>query len=107
MWIGNVAIPSYLQEMQALAVARDVVFEPKIGITDQEVLDILGRALTVLYAPRLEPFGLAPLEANACSIPVLAVAEGGVRETIIDEVNGPAGGQPSCRDGRSDPAPAR
>jgi glycosyltransferase involved in cell wall biosynthesis len=42
----------------------------------------------MVYAPRLEPFGLAPLEANACGLPVIAVAEGGVRETIIDGVNG-------------------
>jgi glycosyltransferase involved in cell wall biosynthesis len=42
----------------------------------------------MVYAPRLEPFGLAPLEANACGLPVVAVAEGGVRETIIDQVNG-------------------
>ena len=36
----------------------------------------------------LEPFGLAPLEANACGTPVVAVAQGGVRETIIDGQNG-------------------
>jgi glycosyltransferase involved in cell wall biosynthesis len=40
------------------------------------------------YAPRLEPFGFAPLEASACGLPVVAVAEGGMRETVIDGVNG-------------------
>jgi len=88
VWIGNMALQPYLTEMQALADSRGVVFEPKVGIPETEVLDILGRALVMLYAPRLEPFGLAPLEANACGVPVLAVAEGGVRETIIDQVNG-------------------
>jgi glycosyltransferase involved in cell wall biosynthesis len=44
--------------------------------------------MALLYAPRLEPFGLAPLEANACGLPVIAVAEGGVRETVVDQVNG-------------------
>jgi glycosyltransferase involved in cell wall biosynthesis len=44
--------------------------------------------MMMLYAPRLEPFGFAPLEANACGLPVIAVAEGGVRETIIDGLNG-------------------
>ena len=39
----------------------------------------------MLYAPRLEPFGLAPLEANACGLPVIAVPEGGVRETVVHE----------------------
>ena len=37
---------------------------------------------------RLEPFGFAPLEANACGAPVVAVAEGGVRETVRDGLNG-------------------
>jgi glycosyltransferase involved in cell wall biosynthesis len=41
-----------------------------------------------VYAPRLEPFGFAPLEANACGLPVVAVSEGGLRETIRDGVNG-------------------
>ena len=42
----------------------------------------------MIYAPRLEPFGLAPLEACACGTPVVAIAEGGVRETIVDGKNG-------------------
>ncbi|MFO0848054.1 MAG: glycosyltransferase [Gemmataceae bacterium] len=37
--------------------------------------------------PRLEPFGYAPLEANACGTPVVAIAEG-VRETVRDGENG-------------------
>jgi glycosyltransferase involved in cell wall biosynthesis len=52
------------------------------------VIDILNRARLMVYAPRLEPFGYAPLEANACELPVVAVAEGGLRETIVDGVNG-------------------
>src|SRR3954447_14383079 len=42
----------------------------------------------MVYAPHLEPFGYAPLEANACGTPVVALAEGGVRETVHHEVNG-------------------
>jgi glycosyltransferase involved in cell wall biosynthesis len=42
----------------------------------------------MVYTSRLEPFGLAPLEANLCETPVVAIAEGGVRETIVDGLNG-------------------
>lgn len=42
----------------------------------------------MIYAPRLEPFGFAPIEAGACGLPVIAVAEGGVRETVIDDETG-------------------
>ncbi len=46
------------------------------------------QALFVLYAPLREPLGLVPLEAMACETPVIAVAEGGVSETIIPDVSG-------------------
>jgi glycosyltransferase involved in cell wall biosynthesis len=88
VWIGNVASSSYLDEMRQLAAARDVVFEPMLRVSDETLLDVLNRAAVMVYAPRLEPFGLAPLEANACGLPVVAVAEGGVRETIVDGENG-------------------
>jgi glycosyltransferase involved in cell wall biosynthesis len=42
----------------------------------------------MIYTPRLEPFGLAPLEAMACETPVVAIAEGGVREYMRDGING-------------------
>src|SRR5208337_4210867 len=71
-----------------IAQKAGVDFLPKVRIGDKELVDILNRALMMVYAPRLEPFGFAPLEANACGLPVVAVAEGGVRETIIDVVNG-------------------
>ena len=74
--------------MRALAAQSGVNFELKLRIDDSELIDLLNRARVMLYAPRLEPFGLAPLEANACGLPVIAVAEGGVRETILDGING-------------------
>jgi glycosyltransferase involved in cell wall biosynthesis len=36
----------------------------------------------------LEPFGYAPLEANACGTAVVALAEGGVRETMTNPACG-------------------
>ena len=63
-------------------------FEPRRLISDAEVIETLNRAALLVYTSRLEPFGFAPLEANACGTPVVAVAEGGVRETIKDGVNG-------------------
>jgi glycosyltransferase involved in cell wall biosynthesis len=88
VWVANMALPEYYREMRDLAESRDVTFEVRTGIDDKELVDILNRATAMVYAPRLEPFGLAPLEANACGLPVVAVAEGGVRESIIDDLNG-------------------
>ncbi|HYG11552.1 MAG TPA: glycosyltransferase family 4 protein [Pyrinomonadaceae bacterium] len=88
VWIGNAADPLYLEAMKQLAVALKVDFEPRVKIDDDELVRLLNRAALMIYCSRLEPFGFAPLEANACGLPVLAVAEGGVRETIVEGVNG-------------------
>jgi len=74
--------------MRSLAESCGVSFEARTSIGDNELVETLNRAAVMVYAPRLEPFGFAPLEANACGLPVVAVAEGGVRETIEDGVNG-------------------
>ena len=88
MWVGNAADDEYLAELRALASSCDVTFEPKIMVSDDEIRTLLNRATLMAYAPRLEPFGYAPLEANACGTPVVAVAEGGVRETVRNGRNG-------------------
>jgi glycosyltransferase involved in cell wall biosynthesis len=89
IWVGNTTKPAhYLEEVQALARQLGVDFQPRKLVPQAELTELLGGALAMLYAPRLEPFGYAPLEANACGTPVIAVAEGGVRETVRDGVNG-------------------
>jgi len=88
VWMGNMALPDYHDEMIALAADLNVKLDIKVGSLADEVVDTLNQAMVMVYAPRLEPFGLAPLEANACGVPVVAVHEGGVRETIEDGVNG-------------------
>ncbi len=88
LWVGNVAAPRYLNDMRQLALSLGVSFEPRVNVSDAELIDLYNYAAVMVFAPRLEPFGLAPLEAGACGLPVVAVAEGGVRETVIDGVNG-------------------
>lgn len=87
-WIGNWKDPHYLRQLVELAERRGVAFTPYVGITHQEVVRVLNEAAVMAYAPRLEPFGYAPLEAAACGLPVVAQAEGGVRETVIDGETG-------------------
>lgn len=88
VWVGNVASAAHLAGLARHADELGVRFEPRVQVSQAELYDLLSRALALAYAPRLEPFGLAPLEAGACGTPVVAVAEAGVRETVIDGVNG-------------------
>jgi glycosyltransferase involved in cell wall biosynthesis len=88
VWTGNGGVPDYEQAMKHLADSLGVDFESRKLISDAELVEMLNRAACLVYTSRLEPFGLAPLEANACGTPVVAVAEGGVRETVKDGFNG-------------------
>ena len=57
-------------------------------IKDDELTLLYNKAELVVYSPYLEPFGLVPLESMACGTPVVAVKEGGVRETVIHKKTG-------------------
>jgi glycosyltransferase involved in cell wall biosynthesis len=82
LWIGNVGDDAYRRLLQDLASRRSVDLEMKIDVSDDELIRSLNRASVMLYTPRLEPFGYAPLEASACGLPVVGVREGGLRETV-------------------------
>jgi glycosyltransferase involved in cell wall biosynthesis len=88
IWISNSGSEFYEEEMNKLACSLGVELIVKKAISDDELVTILNQATLLVYTSRLEPFGFAPLEANACGLPVVAVAEGGVRETIKDGING-------------------
>ncbi len=88
VWVGNVSHPDYSRRVQEVAESLRVPFDVRQRVADDELVRLLNTASAMIYAPRLEPFGLAPLEANSCGLPVVAVAEGGVRETVLDGCTG-------------------
>jgi glycosyltransferase involved in cell wall biosynthesis len=88
VWVANSGDPEYETMMIALAERRGVLFDIRRRISDRELVQLLNQCRFLLYTSRLEPFGYAAVEANACGAPVVGIAEGGVREIIVDRVNG-------------------
>ncbi|MEU8803609.1 glycosyltransferase [Spirillospora sp. NPDC048819] len=67
-------------------VAGRVEFLGRLG--RGEVAPLLRSASVVLTLPWYEPFGMVPLEAMACGVPVVASAVGGHLDTVADGVTG-------------------
>jgi glycosyltransferase involved in cell wall biosynthesis len=88
VWIANSGNETYQNTISELARSLGVELRIQMAVSDAELVATLNKAALLLYTSRLEPFGFAPLEANACGLPVVGVAEGGIRETVQDGVNG-------------------
>ena len=55
---------------------------------DQQLKDLVGRAIATVYVPRDEDFGMSPVESMAAGKPVIGIAEGGLLETVVDGETG-------------------
>lgn len=60
-----------------------------VGAVPREEMGRWYRSADLLVAaPWYEPFGLTPLEAMACGVPVVGTAVGGIRDTVVDGTTG-------------------
>jgi glycosyltransferase involved in cell wall biosynthesis len=77
---------------------RLVTVAERFGVADRvrligqvarmDMPDLLRSADLVVCSPWYEPFGIVPLEAMACGVPVVASAVGGMVDTVVDSVTG-------------------
>jgi glycosyltransferase involved in cell wall biosynthesis len=57
------------------------------SVSNEEIRDLYRHALAVML-PGEEDFGIAPVEAQACGRPVIALGRGGALETVVDGITG-------------------
>lgn len=85
---ANSSEPQERQTVQALARTAGVDLTIQRVTDDRKLLTLYSRASAFVYTPIMEPWGLAAVEAMACGTPVIAVREGGIRESVVDDQTG-------------------
>jgi D-inositol-3-phosphate glycosyltransferase len=83
---GDPHVRSLRAEAARLGVADRVRFVGRVGRADVPAL--LRSADVVACVPWYEPFGIVPLEAMACGVPVVGAAVGGLLDSVVDGVTG-------------------
>ncbi|GAA1842172.1 glycosyltransferase [Agromyces salentinus] len=72
-----------LERIAALAGVADRV-ELRGQVPQSDLPDVYRSADVVVCAPWYEPFGIVPLEAMACGVPVVASSVGGLIDSVVD-----------------------
>jgi len=80
------------EAQRLLAIAEEAGVADRVHLRGRlerhEVPPLLRSADALVSVPWYEPFGIAPLEAMACGVPVVASAVGGMIDTVVDGVTG-------------------
>jgi glycosyltransferase involved in cell wall biosynthesis len=83
--VDDKSIP-YLDALRARATGLPIEFRPDPD--DADLVALFRTSTAALFTARNEDFGIVPLEAMAAGTPVLAVDNGGPRETVVHGVTG-------------------
>ena len=83
--VGKTNEPKYEQHLRSIA-GPSVEF---LGLlTDEEIYELYKSAIAFIFTAKNEDFGIAPVEAMAHGVPVIAYYGGGLKESIIPDKTG-------------------
>jgi len=86
--VNERGVPGYAEYLERTAMESGVRLEILTSVPEETLVDLYRGALATVSAAELEPLGLTPLESIGCGTPVIAVDEGGHRETVQPGVTG-------------------
>ena len=75
-------------DLKSLAKKSKVVLDIQTSIETKDVQKIYGESNCLLAVAKFEPFGLSVIESLACGTPVVAINEGGFKETVVNNSTG-------------------
>lgn len=89
LWIAyHFEEPKEKNYLTSLADTLGVMLKLFQNASTEQLRELYSAATATVFPSIFEPLGLVPLESMACGTPVVGVAEGGIRETIVDGVTG-------------------
>lgn len=85
---GYSLLEGALKHMSLKPNVKTLLIEKEWISDDIELRNIYRRSKVIVCLAYHEPFGLVPLEAMACEVPVIAVNEGGYKESVKNNTTG-------------------
>jgi glycosyltransferase involved in cell wall biosynthesis len=85
-------LPLDAEYRRLLALARKLGLADRVrvtgGLSQADVAAWMRSADAIVTTPWYEPFGIVPVEAMACGVPVVGSAVGGLLDTVVDGSTG-------------------
>jgi glycosyltransferase involved in cell wall biosynthesis len=87
---GEIGVDEDCRRLTRVAADHGVLDRVRLigGVERAQVPALIRSADVVVCVPWYEPFGITPVEAMACGVPVVASAVGGMLDTVVHGVTG-------------------